>query len=127
MFRQAGRTFDATTYAPTAARHFVEECLRSWGLAPETERIVLAVSELVTNAVTHGRGPVGLTLDANDVRVRVDIEDEGGGGTPVLPPPDPQHRGAGGWGLRLVDTLADDWGIDTHGHRTTVWFEHRLP
>ena len=125
MLWQAGRTFEATSYAATAARHFVEECLRSWGLAAAAERIVLAVSELVTNAVTHGRGPVALTLGANNDRVRVDVEDQGGG-TPVLPPPDPQHRG-GGWGLRLVDTLADDWGVDTLGHRTTVWFEHRLP
>jgi len=123
---RAGRTFDATTDAPTAARHFVDECLRSWGLAMEIERIALAVSELVTNAVTHGRGPVALTLGANDDRIRVDIEDQGGG-APVLPPADPQHRGAGGWGLRLVDALADDWGIDTHGQGTTVWFEHRLP
>jgi hypothetical protein len=41
--------------------------------------------------------------------------------------PDPRHRIAGGWGLHLVDTLADDWGVDTQDQQTVIWFEHWLP
>jgi anti-sigma regulatory factor (Ser/Thr protein kinase) len=122
---QTARTFEPTEFAPTEARHFVDECLTAWGLSEVTERIVLAVSELMTNAVTHGRGPIAVSLAATADRVRVDVGDEGGG-TPVMRPPDPTHRLAGGWGLRLVNALADNWGIDTHGQRTTVWFEHWL-
>lgn len=126
MVWQTARTFEPTEYAPTEARHYVDECLTAWGLSEVTERIVLAVSELMTNAVRHGRGPIAVSLAATADRVRVDVGDEGGG-TPVMRPPDPTHRLAGGRGLRLVNALASNWGVDTHGQRTTVWFEHWLP
>ena len=125
MVWQTARTFEPTDYAPTEARHFVDECLSAWGLSEVTERIVLAVSELMTNAVTHGRGRISVTLRASGDRLHVAVADEGHS-TPVIRRPDPEHQIAGGWGLHLVDTLADDWGINTQDQQTIVWFEHRL-
>lgn len=33
----------------------------------------------------------------------------------------------GGWGLRMVDEIADSWGTSTIGDHTTVWIELTLP
>jgi anti-sigma regulatory factor (Ser/Thr protein kinase) len=123
---QTGRTFESTSRAPAEARRFVGECLSARGLAGLSERTLLAVSELMTNAVTHGRGRIGVTLKASGDRLHVAVADEGHS-TPVMQKPDPEHQTAGGWGLHLVDTLADDWGINTQDHQTVVWFEHWLP
>ena len=125
MLWQTGRTFESTARAPVEARRFVGACLSARGLAGLSERTLLAVSELTTNAATHGRGRIGVTLRASGDRLHVAVADEGHS-TPVLQKPDPKHQIAGGWGLHLVDTLADDWGINTQD-QTVVWFELRLP
>jgi hypothetical protein len=39
------------------------------------------------------------------------------------PPPGPGE--IGGWGLRFVDELADDWGAVTRPGRTEVWLVKR--
>ena len=126
MVRQTSKTLENTDRAPVQARRFVSECLNAWGLTGISERVVLAVSELTTNAVVHGRGRITLTVGAMGDRVRVAVEDEGGS-EPVMQ--DPGAVGgvaSGGWGLRMVDTIADRWGTESRDHGTVVWFEHRL-
>lgn len=83
--------------------------------------MTLAVSELVTNAVIHGRGLFEVTLTANDGTIRIEVADQGGG-RPKLAQPD-IGAARGGWGLRFVDELADDWGSTREGTRTSVWME----
>ena len=83
----------------------------------------LLVSELVTNAVRHGRGCDGgveLALQVEDGCVRVEVVDGGGGFVPR--PRDPDPASMGGWGLVVVDRLADRWGVEGAGG-TRVWFE----
>jgi anti-sigma regulatory factor (Ser/Thr protein kinase) len=89
------------------------------------EDLRLLVSEVVTNSVRHaGLGPrdsVGVRVLAGPGRVRAEILDPGPGfAVPASPPP----PGAGsGWGLYLVEHVADRWGVErTDGH-TRVWFE----
>jgi anti-sigma regulatory factor (Ser/Thr protein kinase) len=84
----------------------------------------LLVTELLTNSVRHGGAPEAwITLDceiyANAVRVAV--TDRGRGFEPE-PTPRPHPDGAGGWGLCLVDRLANRWGVN-RGEQTEVWFE----
>jgi anti-sigma regulatory factor (Ser/Thr protein kinase) len=82
----------------------------------------LLVSELVTNGVLHGDATDAedsLTLSiASNAVVRVDVIDHGGGFVPGTSEPDP----VGGWGLMLVEELADRWGVTRDGE-TRVWFE----
>ena len=126
MVRQESKTLENTDRAPVQARRFVSECLNAWDLIGISERVVLAVSELITNAVVHGRGRITLTVGATDDRVRVAVEDEGGR-EPVMQDPGAVSGAAGGgWGLRIVDSIADRWGTESRDHGTVVWFEHRL-
>ena len=84
----------------------------------------LLVSELVTNAIRHA----GMSADESiQLRVnlaadtlRVEVADRGQGFTPSAPPIDPSRPS--GWGLYLVEELAEDWGVDP-GPPTRVWFE----
>jgi anti-sigma regulatory factor (Ser/Thr protein kinase) len=86
---------------------------------------MLMVSELVTNAVVHGEGPIDLRIERLGDRVRIAVTDHGTG-TPVedgMPDSDAVH----GRGLAIVARLAQRWGVRAHqGAGTTVWFECRV-
>lgn len=80
----------------------------------------LCLSELVTNAIQHTRGgsELEMSMALDDERLRVEVADEGGGFEPGEPTPGDER----GWGLFIVDNLADGWGVEP-GKRTVVWFE----
>ena len=84
----------------------------------------LLVSELVTNSVRHSgtRPPdsVGLDVAVESGTIRVEVRDAGTGFEP-RPREDDRTR-PGGWGLYLVDRLADRWGVARNTF-TSVWFE----
>jgi anti-sigma regulatory factor (Ser/Thr protein kinase) len=84
----------------------------------------LLVSELVTNSVRHSDAPAGdsvrLDVAVDSRHVRVEVCDGGPGFEPR--PREPGQSAAGGWGLFLVDRLADRWGV-SYNHVTRVWFE----
>jgi len=80
----------------------------------------LVASELVTNAIKYGRGDILLDVVVTDDQARLMVSDDGEGEPRILEAAG-QH---GGWGLRMVDTLADRWGIiDGSAH---VWVELAL-
>ena len=110
----------STASAPARARGALDEMEGS--ISPERMRDVrLLVSELVTNAVRHAGGEaVRLVVALTGSLLRIEVHDPGRG-FELRPPPDEPLR-ASGWGLVLVDELADRWGIDHHP-RTRVWFE----
>src|SRR5262245_11475294 len=124
--RQARETFAHTDRAPAEARQFARRGLHAWHLRQLDIPLLLAISELTTNAVLHGSGPVEVAMDATTDRLRVTVTNQGGG-SPSLHRPDPRDGAVGGWGLQLVDTLADDWGTEHRHGRTSVWFDHALP
>jgi anti-sigma regulatory factor (Ser/Thr protein kinase) len=81
----------------------------------------LLVSELVTNSVKYGGdGPVRLIVRYEDSgRLRIEVVDRGGGFVPI--PRDRPATEVGGWGLHLVESLTDRWGV--YEGSTHVWFE----
>jgi signal transduction histidine kinase len=89
-------------------------------VAGEADTLRLLVSEVVTNAVRHGDGRRPLEIHARwNSEVRIEVCDRGAGFAPhprAGPPDEP-----GGYGLLLVGSLAERWGVRTDGG-TTVWF-----
>ena len=87
--------------------------------------VVLLVSELVTNSVRHAgldaSQPLQLSLQADGEVVRIAVRDPGPGFRPPKAPTDPGH--VGGWGLVLVDQLAEKWGVEHDGEANVVWCE----
>ena len=106
--------------APAMARRAVEE-LEDLP-APVAEDAKLLVSELVTNAVEHGRPDgeeaIELEVETNVEALRVAVSDAGPGFTPDRSRRASCHRG---YGLFFVDCLADRWGVARD--RSRVWFE----
>jgi anti-sigma regulatory factor (Ser/Thr protein kinase) len=84
---------------------------------------MLLVSELVTNSYRHSgasREAIGVELAVDPDRVHCEVIDEGDGFRAEPVPAD--RRGAGGWGLYIIDCLSDRWGVFS-GPPTRVWFE----
>lgn len=116
--------------APAAARKALTSLNGSLHLL-STNRlrdVQLLVSEIVTNAIRHGGAEtdtVALAVLATDEMVRVEISDAGQGF--LRPDPlDGREPTSGGWGLPIIDALAQRWGVE-HGKGTTVWFEVDRP
>jgi anti-sigma regulatory factor (Ser/Thr protein kinase) len=97
------------------------------GELPATVRddVLLLVSELVSNAVLHaGAGPerpLQVQLLRGPRWLVVTVADEGPGFT--WHPNSERRNGSGGWGLFLVDRIADCWGVECTASGARVWFE----
>lgn len=108
-----------TSQAPGIARRWLAESFADEldDLAHENAKLLL--SELVTNAVVHGRGRVQIRARLDRDRLVVDVIDEGPAFTPPARERDPGV--AGGRGLWIVDAQASRWGIREGA--ADVWFE----
>jgi anti-sigma regulatory factor (Ser/Thr protein kinase) len=106
-----------------AARTAID-CVADRVEAETLEDVRLLVSELVTNSIRHsGTGEssqVRLDLLVSPETLRVEVADAGSGFEP-RPRVRGQSKGSG-WGLYLVDRLADRWGV-VNDRLTRVWFE----
>lgn len=103
----------------SVARRALEDhaCGRLRPLALSDAKTVLA--ELVNNAYLHGTGEIELRIAFLPDRIRIDVIDEGTDAPIVVR--DRLVPGFGGYGLRLVDSLALRWGAGaTSSH---VWAE----
>ena len=83
--------------------------------------VVLAISELATNAVRHAKTPFDVVVETNG-HVRLEVED-GSTSAPVRKTPTDD----GGRGLAIVDQLCDRWGVHIVDGRKCVWCERDLP
>ncbi|MEB8342691.1 ATP-binding protein [Streptomyces endophyticus] len=132
MFRLAAFPGDCPRSA-CAARRFVRDGARAWGLPDEAADAMEAVTgELAANAIGHGQGPL-LTVAVGCRRdiVTVVVADEGGGTSEDLPwrPVDTvaSAEEESGRGLLIVQGLSKRWGCRPTTGGLSVWAEIALP
>ena len=113
------RTLPAQPMSVPLARSWAEGWLAGSAVpADKRELVLLVVSEMVTNAVQQGDGPVRVTLATDGPSLRIEVFDPGHR-LPVLATSD--LDATGGRGLQLVDALCDSWGVDEAVDGKTVW------
>ncbi|MER5792070.1 SpoIIE family protein phosphatase [Streptomyces sp. NPDC001980] len=108
--------------AVAGVRAAATDLLRDWGLKEEAFTLELILSELVTNAIRHATGPVGVRL-IHDRCLICEVSD-GSSVSPHL------RRAAtmdeGGRGLFLVAQFADRWGTRYTPAGKVIWTEQWL-
>ena len=104
------------------ARELARDTLATWGLTECSETVELLVSELVTNAVRHGAGDIGLRLIRTG-SLLCEVRDDGYD-LPNLRGTD--LTAENGRGLQLVTALAERWGAQRTPTGKVVWFEQSL-
>ncbi|WP_370946171.1 ATP-binding protein [Amycolatopsis sp. cg5] len=110
--------------APAMARRVVRQALAELGITADlVDDAVLAVSELVTNAVEHGGGPDRLELDHDSEQFTLSVFDRS-----TAPPEQrtPEPTAARSRGLLLVQAVATQWGSDPDGRGKGVWARFAL-
>ena len=121
VIRPRRRVFAGSGDQVRRARLFVGQVLDG---CPVADDAVLLTSELVTNAITHtssgNGGKVIVTVYRADVRVRVEVQDDGSDQIPVVRPLDEAKDS--GHGLGLVDLIAHRWGHQGGRRSRVVWF-----
>ena len=105
--------------AAREARAATKRILPGWRLGALLDSVLLVVSELVGNAVRHGRPPVDLRLRQAGRGVRIDVHDE------EAAPPSAAELTADAEscrGLLLVEAVAVESGVEhLAGDGKVVW------
>jgi anti-sigma regulatory factor (Ser/Thr protein kinase) len=114
----------ATPRAPGFVRRLLTDAFELWGWGSRDDRedAVFLASEVVSNAVEHAGGMPHLLLEVvhSDGWVRVSVAD-GSSLRPIVR--ELEHHQPGGLGMRLVEGLSDQWGVEDHQSGKKVWFE----
>lgn len=104
------------------ARHYVSSRLRDGGGEDLLDVAELATTELVTNALLHGRKPIEVRIEHEPGMARIEVVDA----SPVLPMVgllgDNEMTGRG---LALIDALASRWNAQPVAGGKVVWCELR--
>jgi anti-sigma regulatory factor (Ser/Thr protein kinase) len=112
----------------TAARSLTRQLLGDHHPVADTAKLLM--SELVTNSVMHSRsrrpgGTVTVAVCAGPTSVLIQVRDDGGPFEPQLPAARTADEGASGaehgYGLLLVDALAETWGTSATSDGRVTW------
>lgn len=124
MFTQR---FSCTRRGARLARQLTLVELHDWGIPESTALSAdagLLVSELAANAVTHGRvlgRDFELKLTLLEGVLRVEVSDARRDRRPAVRPQ--EYQAESGYGLRIVEGIAADWGVTDRLIGKTVWAE----
>ncbi|GAA1251041.1 SpoIIE family protein phosphatase [Kitasatospora nipponensis] len=111
--------FRAEPVTASAARRFLRTTLRTWECEDACDTVCLLASEIITNAVRHAQGPIGLRVHRTRRELAVEVSD---GSTQLPAPRIVDSASEDGRGLFLVEALAHSWGARPTNSGKTVWF-----
>ena len=119
--RMGSVTLPAEPASTRAARRLLGKACAEGGLSDDlTDTAQLLTSELVTNAIIHGRSPLTVKTTLHDGLLRVEVGDDNSR-HPELRLTD--DRALDGRGMHIVALLAARWGVTDEPMGKTVWFE----
>lgn len=121
---EVSRSFPALLSSAAASRRLVRQALEDWGFGGLVDTAVLLTSEVVTNALVHGRSEVDVSVTLGPDRVRVAVTDTDHG---FIRRRRPEETDQSGRGVELVEGMADGWGVLRRGPGKQVWFELLRP
>src|SRR5437868_1868456 len=102
-----------------SARRFITLVLIRWQLTQASKLVVMVGHELVANALRHGTPPARLLLRRAADGVRIEVGDASTT-VPLMPEID-NATSTSGRGLRIVTSLARDWGVRITQGGKVVW------
>jgi PAS domain S-box-containing protein len=110
---------DSEQSAVADARHLVTSWLEARSMpALLVADAALTTSELVTNALVHGRPPIELRLRLESTDVLIEVRDRATYQPRKLRPDENDEHGRG---LQIVAALASRWGTRPTEHGKAVW------
>jgi anti-sigma regulatory factor (Ser/Thr protein kinase) len=110
-----------TPDAVRLARRSLDEWLAEHGCERRDDAL-LALSELVTNAVVHARGDPVVVMVYAAGRIRLEVHDA----EPAAPVRRQPGLGKpGGFGLNIIDRLSEEWGCTAVDGGKIVWCQIR--
>lgn len=108
------------TSAAVARRAVRDACA---GTDLDLDLLVLCTSELVANAVLHGRPPLELAVVVGDEAIRVEVRD--GSSRLALRRRPVVADTLSGRGLGILQAVAAEWGSEPTATGKVTWFEFR--
>jgi len=110
---------DNSTHAPAMARHAMQSWLGNIDCSePVRDDALIVVSELVTNVVLHTASDSVVMAAFDDNRLRIEVHDrDPRGPVPAAGAP------VGGFGLAILQSVADAWGWEPTDFGKRVWTE----
>ena len=110
-------TYEPTTDAPHESRMLLRGFLADQGAADLSFVGEVLVTELVANVVRHAHSSIQIDISWDDDTLRVEVRD----GSSILPAVAELAGEDGGYGLRIVEALAQDWGVRQLHQGKAVW------
>jgi len=117
--RSVSATFAPHAQAPGQARAWVRAAMTEWEVDDPDGMVLLALSELATNAVVHGGSDFTVRVSCEPGGLVIGVRDR----SPAAPV-QLVFSAASEWGrgLGIVRALASDTGVEEHGAEgKTVW------
>ena len=126
VFDPYGRVFGPDMCACAAARAYVEDLLTAWRMTRLRDEAALAVTELITNVLLHTNGLATLVVRRTRCGVWIGVHDTSDRQPALVPA---TTTATSGRGMRIIDALADTWGVspDPHTSGKTVWLQLTAP
>jgi serine/threonine-protein kinase RsbW len=118
-------SFDRSRVTPL--RHSIAACAEAAGLTgARLDDFVVAVNELLTNAVRHGGGSGRVAMWTDRGAIVCEVSDRGAGlDVPLSHRERPAADQPGGWGLWLAEELTDEFTVETGPEGTSVRISSR--